>query len=477
MADLHLLLQPYEPTESEPFDAVKAAHFLNRAGFGGTSAEVSQIVALGPTGAAAALVNFPDQSADEQDAKDVPDMSAIDGYPKSFRELREMFVGKTLEERQAIQKKYQAANAQADAADIDWWLRRMAYGPHPLQEKLALFWHGHFTTSAKDERSALLMWEQQELLRKMAAGDFGQFVRAISRDPAMLDYLNNTQNHKGQPNENYARELMELFTLGIGNYSEKDVKESARAFTGWTHDGDQFVNNFRQHDDGEKTFMGQAGNFDGDDIISIILKQPACPKFIASELFSYFVYDDMEEGLADSLGQLFADGGMQIRPFMQTILTSRAFYSEKAIGAQIKSPIQLVVGTCRLLGIELPPVAMLRGPLTNMGQFPMLPPNVKGWAGGRSWINASTLFVRYNTGVFLASGRAPGDSQAFQTALATDFDSGDKLVDFWVQRLIQRPIDPSQRQVLLDAAAGSGGAKVARHIVELVVSMPEYQLC
>jgi uncharacterized protein (DUF1800 family) len=478
MATLHPLLEPYQPTDQDPFDDVKAAHLLNRAGFGGTPSEVSQIGKLGPASAASALLDFPDKTADEQNQKDVPDMSAIVGYPKSFRELRDMFAGKSEQERQQLQKMVQKANVQADAADLNWWLRRMAYGPHPLQEKLTLFWHGHFTTSARDERMALLMWEQQELLRKMAAGDFGQFVRAISRDPAMLDYLNNTQNHKGHPNENYARELMELFTLGIGNYTEDDVKESARAFTGWTHDGDQFSFNRRQHDDGSKTFLGKTGNFDGDDIITIILAQPACPKFVASEIFSYFVYDDLEEGLPDSLGQTFAAGNLQVRALMQTILTSRAFYSSKAIGAQIKSPIQLVIGTCRLLGIDVPPVQMLRGPLNNMGQMPLLPPNVKGWPGGRQWINASTLFSRYNTAVFLASGKAPGNTQALQSALSVDPGGPDKLVDAWVRRLIGRPIDSSQRDVLLDAAKTSGTPdQVARHVVQLIVSMPEYQLC
>jgi uncharacterized protein (DUF1800 family) len=478
MSTLHPLLEPYQPTDQDPFDEVKAAHLLNRAGFGGTPSEVSQIVKLGPAAAASALLDFPDQSADEQDPKDVPDMSAIAGYPKTFRELREMFAGKSQQERMQLQQMLQKANVQADAADLNWWLHRMAYGPHPLQEKLTFFWHGHFTTSARDERMALLMWEQQELLRKMAAGDFGQFVRAISRNPAMLDYLNNTQNHKGHPNENYARELMELFTLGIGNYTEDDVKESARAFTGWTHDGDQFIFDRRQHDYGSKTFLGKTGNFAGDDIITIILAQPACPKFVASELFSYFVYDNLEEGLADSLGETFAAANLQIRPLMQIVLTSRAFYSSKAIGAQIKSPIQLVIGTCRLLGIDVPPVQQLRGPLTSMGQMPLLPPNVKGWPGGRLWINASTLFSRYNTAVFLASGKAPGNAQALKTALMADAGGPEKLVDMWVQRLIGRPIASSQRDVLLDAARTDGPPEqVARHVVQLIVSMPEYQLC
>src|ERR1041384_3715444 len=165
---------------------------------------------------------------------------------------------------------FQAANRQTVFLTLEWWLYRMGNGPYPMQEKLALFWHGHFTTSARDERSALLMWQQNELLRKMAAGNFGKFVAAISRNPAMLDYLNNNQNIKAHPNENYARELMELFTLGIGNYTEDDVKEAARALTGWGHDAEQFVYRRVLHDFGEKKFLGRTGKLDGDDIIKII---------------------------------------------------------------------------------------------------------------------------------------------------------------------------------------------------------------
>ncbi len=470
MATLHDSLQPFEPSSTDPFDAVKAAHLLNRAGFGGTPAEVEQIVALGPTRAVDALLNFPDKSAEEQNGKDVPEFSSIDGYPKTYRALRDTLAGKSIQERQELIKKFQMANAQADASTITWWLRRQAYGPYPLQEKLTLFWHGHFTSSAKDERMALLMWEQQELLRKRAAGNFGQFVRDISRDPAMLDYLNNTQNHKDHPNENYARELMELFTLGIGNYTEDDIKQSARAFTGWTHDGDQFIFNRRQHDDGDKTFMGQAGNFDGDDIISIILKQPACPKFIASKLYRYFVSDDLSDETAQNLADLFAGGQMELRPLLRTILTSRAFYSSDSIGAQIKCPIQLVVGTSRMMGLPVPPIGVLRGPLINMGQMPLLPPNVKGWPGGRNWINASTLFVRYNTAVFLVNSRSADGSAASP-------GGPEQMVDAWVKRLIQRPIDPAQRQVLIDAAGSQDDEQAQRHVIQLIVSMPEYQLC
>jgi uncharacterized protein (DUF1800 family) len=186
------------------------------------------------------------------------------------------------------------ANRQAVSQTGWWWLKRMAYGPHPLQEKLTLFWHGHFTTSAKDERAALLMWNQNELLRRHAAGNFREFVRQVARDPAMIDYLNNQQNRKKKPNENFARELMELFTLGIGNYSERDIKEAARAFTGWAHDGEGFVFRKYDHDDDEKSFFGRHGDFDGDDIIDIILQHHASAKYIGGKLFRCFAYEEVD---------------------------------------------------------------------------------------------------------------------------------------------------------------------------------------
>ena len=282
MTTLHPMLRPYKPSSDDPFDRVKAAHLLNRAGFGGTSDEIQQVLKLGPQDAADWLLDFPDAPAEEQSKTDVPDLSGLDGYPKTFREIAEKTRGMTPQERMEYRQMLQRANIEAVRETASWWMRRMAHGPNPLQEKLTLFWHGHFTTSARDERAASLMWDQNELLRRNAAGNFRTFVREISRNPAMLDYLNNQQNRKAHPNENYARELMELFTLGIGNYSEVDIRESARAFTGWAHDGQDFIFRKFDHDTGPKTFFGRTGNFDGYDIVDIILQQPACPRYIAS---------------------------------------------------------------------------------------------------------------------------------------------------------------------------------------------------
>jgi uncharacterized protein (DUF1800 family) len=502
MISSYPLLQPYKPTPADPFDAIKAAHLLNRAGFGGTQAEIEAVMKLGPTQAVNNLLDFPDASAEEQSQTDVPDLSSIDGYPKNFRDIKQMLQGKSEEEKKALRMKLMMANREATEAVASWWMGRMHGGPHPLQEKLTLFWHGHFTTSAKDERAASLIWNQNELLRSQAAGNFSTFVHKIARDPAILDYLNNAENRKAHPNENFARELMELFTLGIGNYTEHDIKESARAFTGWAHDGDDFVFRRFQHDDDTKYFMGESGNFDGDDIINIILAKPACPRFIAGELFSYFAYDNTDPSMAEALGSVLKGHNFEMRPLIKTILTSRAFYSPAAIGTQIKSPIQLVVGTSRLLDLPAPPARLIQNQLKQMGQIPLMPPNVKGWPGGQLWINTSTLFVRYNTAVAMVGGGMGGNglsgggfgagggrgpifnrvmeqrSSSFNPENDGPHGTPDQVVDGWVARLIQRPIDDDKRKILLDALGdNSDNPQTVRRMVQLIVSMPEYQLC
>ena len=488
MARLHLQLQPYVPSEADPFDRVKASHLLSRAGFGGTDAEIDRVLSLGPTKAVDELLDFPDTSAKDQDPKDQPDLSAIEDLPKSMKALRQMFRGMSEEERKLAFQRAIVANVRALTECGRWWMHRMATGDYPLQEKLTLFWHGHFATSAKDERSAFLMFKQNELLRQYAAGDFFQFVKSISRDPAMLDYLNNTQNHKRKPNENYARELMELFTLGIGNYSETDIKEAARAFTGWTHDGEDFSFDNDDHDTGTKRFFGKQGTFDGDDVITLICKHPACQEFIAGKLYRFFVSDQLDSAVQNNLGQVFWDAKYKLRPLLRTMLTSRIFYAPATIGAQIKSPVQLVIGTVRKLNLTMPQTGVLAGALNQMGQVPFFPPNVKGWPGGRAWINTSTLFVRQNTAVFLAGGSAPGTGRRFMdrlisAGLDTRFQpkggaSSDKLVDEWVARLMGRPIDSDKRRVLIDSLAGQPSRpENVKNMIQLIVAMPEYQLC
>jgi uncharacterized protein (DUF1800 family) len=474
----HKLLQPFNPTADDPFDAVKAAHLLNRAGFGGTIDEVRKVLDMGPADAVDWLLDFKDQNAEEQ-GTDVPDLSAIDGLPKTFKDLVKQSTDKSQADKKLLRQKLMMSNREAVLATISWWMRRMVDGPHPLQEKLTLFWHGHFVTSDKDERSASLMWNQNELLRKNAVGNFRTFVRQISRDPAMLDYLNNTQNRKAHPNENYARELMELFTLGIGNYTETDVKQGARAFTGWAHDGDDYIFRKYDHDEGIKTFLGRTGNFNGDDVIDIILSQNVASRFISNKLFRFFAYEEIDDQLAQSLGYEFQQANYEIRPLVKMILNSQAFYSPQAIGAQIKSPVQLVLGTIRQMNLSMPrqPQALIQ-PLNQMGQVPFAPPNVRGWPGGRMWINTSTLFVRYNTAYRLIDGQLPRSDKSRLNEETKDAPDAGAVVDYWLNRLIQRPVSSDKRQVLIEALGSSQQQEVAvRKMIQLIVSMPDYQLC
>jgi Protein of unknown function (DUF1800) len=491
MPRLPALLEPYVPTPVDPFDSIKAAHLLNRCGFGGTPEEVARVVELGPAAAATWLLDFPDARVSEA-GEETPDLSELEGYPRTFEARRRLFEGKSPAERQELQQKLQQVNRQAVAITADWWLKRMANGPYPFQEKLTLFWHGHFPTSARDERSAWLMWGQNETLRRHAAGNFGTFVKAISRDPAMLDYLNNQENRKGRPNENYARELMELFTLGVGNYTEQDIKEAARAFTGWGHDGEDYIFRPSLHDEGPKTFFGQQGTFDGDDVIDIILANPRCAAYIGSRLWNFFVQENPSPELCNALGQVLRDNGFELRPLLHAIVTSKAFYDRSVRGNQIKSPVQLVVGTFRLLGVEMPDARRLAGAFDQMGQVILMPPNVKGWPGGRTWINTSTLYTRYNTAIFISGGtdaptagplrRADVDRDRNRGRL-TGFTpppaaSAREAVTYWVSRLIQRPIDEEKERLLVRSIEKKfDQSEAIRGLVQLILAMPEYQLC
>jgi hypothetical protein len=500
MAKLHPMLERYVPSSGDPFDATKAAHLLNRAAFGGKPEEIEAVMEMGPSRAVESLLDFPDAGADEQSKIDVPDFSVLgDDYPQTFAERQKLLIGKTQQERMAINQMLMARNREAMGVVMQWWLNRMTDGQFPLQEKLTFLWHGHFTSSARDERSAALMWEQNETLRRNAAGNFRTFVREVSRDPAMLDYLNNQQNHRLHPNENYARELMELFTLGIGNYTEQDIKEAARAFTGWGHDGDNYIFRRFDHDFGSKIFFGRSGNFDGDDIIDIILQHPACAPYVANRLLNFFVVEEPDPAVCKSLGEVLRENNFDLRPVLYTLFTSKLFYSSNTVGGQIKSPVQLVISTMRLLDVNPPNSGALVVALEQMGQVPFAPPNVKGWPGGRSWINTSTLFVRYNTALWLAGGGTPiaggrGGVARFvggrrgggarRGGMYTQFNptpvgnSAAEVVDHWIGRLIQRPLPGDRKQVLVEALGDRPQSETAlKRVIQLIVSMPEYQLC
>src|SRR5207253_7028992 len=233
-----------------------------------------------------------------------------------------------------------------------WWADRMVASPQPLEEKMALFWHGHFASNEAKVRDYRKLLGQLELFQKYGTGNFRNLTIAVAQDPAMLSFLDAGVNVKGASNENFAREIMELFTMGVGNYTEKDIREAARAFTGWNYVDTNFVVNKDQHDDGEKTFLGKTGRFDGVDVIDIIMQQPATADFIAGKIYRFLVREDLSPELQKQLGSLLREAHYEIAPLLERIFLSRDFYSPASVGTQIKSPVQLAISTYRKLGMR-----------------------------------------------------------------------------------------------------------------------------
>ena len=391
----------------------RAAHLVERAGFGATPAEIERLAAMTPAAAVDALVEF----AAVVDAASAFEPSPIwdagmDPFPKSRAEAvriaREtgssMGVAMLPEgESRRLQPVVNTffyglrANAVETQRLATWWGGRMLTSRRPLEEKLTLFWHGHFATGAGKVRDARMMHRQNEMLRANAAGNFRDLLLGILTDPAMLVYLDNGENRKDHPNENFGRELLELFTMGVGNYTERDIREASRAFTGWTNDALDFRFDADNHDFGAKTFLGRTGPFDGGDIIDIILDTPVTAEFIAGKLYRFLVREALDPATRAALGDTFRGAGYELRPLLRRIFLSRDFYSRASVATQIKSPVQLVVSTYRKLGLtELPTIPDFNRLTAGLGQTLFNPPNVAGWAGGRTWITPALLLERGN---------------------------------------------------------------------------------
>jgi uncharacterized protein (DUF1800 family) len=466
------------------FDRDAAAHLLSRAGFGGTPAEIDALQALGLDRAVDALLDGTALGAR-------PDPGSLHATPAA-RPPRAELAGLSREERQ---KKLREA-ARSDGAQLQAlraaWVRRMVLTRHPLEEKMALFWHGHFATSQKEVRSSFHMYRQNELFRSRALGSFRELTRAVAKDPAMLEYLDNARNRKGRPNENFARELLELFTLGIGNYTEDDVKEAARALTGWTLRENEFFFNRRAHDAGDKLFLGRKGAFTGDDIVDIIFEQPAASRFIARKLFVYFAHEDPPAEAVEALAATLRGNGFEVRAALGRLFRSAEFYSPRSRGTRVKSPVELVVGTLRLLGVDPGDSAFAAAAAGRMGQELFLPPSVKGWDGGQAWISTKTLFDRYGFGravLGLDAGGArrarggppaPRWDPAAGAAAILGSDAGTLPAEEVVTRVARRflivPLSAEARGQLVSFYAGAAPGTRLAELIHLVLSSPEYQM-
>ncbi len=484
MAEVNL--KKFVPSVGNPWDRVKAAHLLNRAGFGGTPEEIDRFARMRFEAAVDELLNY------EAVPGEIPGVTFTEVH-EAVEEYARLRAARAAEPtlREAYNRIQRANRGKFQELRTDW-VRRMLVTQRPLQEKMVVFWHGHLVSGFPDVKSAEHMSMQLELFRRMATGNFKDLMLAISRDPAMLEYLNNNSNRKGHPNENYARELMELFTTGIGNYTEQDIKEAARAFTGWTYDRNNFVFNERQHDTGMKTFLGTTGNLDGTDIIDIIFERPATARWLPRRLFEFFAYLGPEEAIMDELARVFKASKWSVKAVLRTIFQSALFYSEQTMRMQIKSPVELVVGAVRALGGDASEPVLLRA-MDLMGQILLSPPNVGGWPKGNGWINTATIFLRYNFSNLLLNGAMPGVGGRRQTPVRVDHlidpsnaQTVGHVVDQLVDRFIQAPISDRRRWALMRALGSnreetpfaSNGAQVPERLrtaVHLILSMPEYQ--
>jgi len=402
------------PISASDWNAERAAHLLERAGFGGTPEDVSRLASLTPQQAVDSLVDY--QRIDNSDARAFEESgvwdAGMDPFPSSRaeavrlgREHGEALGVKVLPEGsprrlQPVVDKFfyglRANSIETQRLGV-WWANRMLTTKRPLEEKLTLFWHGHFATGDAKVRDYRMMLRQNEMLRKQAEGPLRDLLVGILEDPAMLVYLDNGENVKKHPNENFGRELLELFTMGVGHYTERDVREAARAFTGWTNDVLAFKVDKDQHDAGDKTFLGRTGPLDGTDIIDTILNQNVTGEFVAAKMYRYFVRDEISPAVRTELGRSFKGSRYQVRPLLKRIFLSRDFYSPASTATQIKSPVVLVVSTYRKMGLRALPTVPDFGRLTGgLGQTLFDPPNVAGWAGGRTWITPATLLQRGN---------------------------------------------------------------------------------
>ena len=390
-----------------------AAHLLERAGFGGTPDDIAALASMTPDAAVRSLVYF-DHNANPHlqpfDHSGIHD-PGLEPFPPSRPAVTELAretgeaLGVTVKPEgnrrlQPVVNRFfywlRASVLETNRVGY-WWANRMVASNTPLQEKMALFWHGHYAVNESKVRDYRKLLAELELFHETGTGSFRDLMVAVAQDPAMLSFLDAGVNVKGAPNENFAREIMELFTMGVGNYTETDIREAARAFTGWNYAGLDFVINEDQHDGESKTFLGRTGNFDGVDIIDIIMEQAVTAEYIAGKIYRFFVRDELSPALQQELGKVFRDADYEVAALLETMFLSRDFYSAASVGTHIRSPVELAVSTYRKLELDnVPGVPDFNRATGALGQTLFRPPTVAGWAGGRSWITPGLLLERGN---------------------------------------------------------------------------------
>lgn len=436
------LLAVCATARGQPIGYEDARHLLNRVGFGASHAEVLEYAPLDRLQAVERLLRESRRAATLE-----PPASVEEPFVARYK-VRAM----SAQERKALQRRQFVHGLELRS----WWLREMLLTPSPITERMTLFWHNHFATSQRKVRSTRLMYRQNVLLRREALGNFATLLHAVSKDPAMLIYLDNAGSRRQAPNENFAREVMELFTLGEGRYGEADIKEAARAFTGWSIDREtgEFRYRARFHDHGDKTVLGRTGRFDAEAVLDLLLERPETAQLVVAKLWREFVSPMPDHARVRELARAFRETRYEVKPLMRALLLSDEFWATHNRGSLIKSPLDLVVGTLRTLE-QRPPD--LRGAViacTALGQSPFLPPNVKGWPGGPAWISSATLLGRKQ---WLGRHFGAADAMAMRSKAALAAGDLDRLL------LAMPP---------LHAAAAADPAERMRQLV----SDPVYQL-
>jgi hypothetical protein len=435
----------YEPSDERSWDLCLAGHLYRRAAFGASWKQLQQALAEGPQRTVDKLLRPPaDLLAFNQQ---------YDDYESSG--------GGSIESLGA------------------WWLRRMIYTPHPLLEKMTLFWHNHFATSHVSVGNPRLMMQHVQLLRSHALGRYEPLLAAISRDPAMLVGLGAESSRKALPNENFARQLMHRFTVGPGQYGDEDVQEAARAFTGWFVLRDRLRFIAHEHDAGVKRILGQEGNFGGEDVVRIVLKPPAVGQLLVRRLYRQFVSetDELDEELLSPLAASIADD-FDVMRVVETILRSNLFYSPTAYRRRIKSPVEYALGI--VTGLEgVVPTARLANDLAALGQTLYQPPTNKGWEGGRCWLNSATLVGRSNLALALVGGSKPYGDKLDPHAVARKYGktSPEAAAGLFIDLFLQGdlPTDAAA-QITSQSRADADDPMWLRRAIHLIVTLPEFQL-
>ncbi len=460
MPPIHLA--PWSPGGSDAFDARKAAHLLRRSGFGAPPADVEKAVKEGLEATVEALF----EAADDEDRDFARTFEAISGTLEDFEDTDRLRA---------------------------WWVYRMVRTRVPLREKLTLFWHGHFATSNEKVENTHLMHRQVETIRRLALGNFRELALAMARDPAMLIWLDGDKSTKAHPNENFARELMELFTCGIGHYTEADVQAAARAFTGWNRDEAEFAFKAEEHDAGRKRFLGRSGRFDGGDIVDILMQEPATARHVAARLLRFFAAPEPPPEVVDEAAALLERTRLDVKWFLRELFQSRYFYSPACYRARISSPVEFVVGTVRTLGVRWAAPQLVER-LNAMGQALLAPPNVKGWDGEARWINSNTWAARTASARLIAQldGENPFAANLDLPSLVSSKSrEPSEVVDRLAEVLFQGDLAPDPRrelaEFLLTADDGEASqafrdddevrARKTRALVGLMLALPEYHAC